>query len=68
MHITLDFEELPDAEQRLLLRLFTREQLRQVAKDCGVPKGSEKEDTVKNLARWSRNIHGVVSVVIGNPT
>lgn len=46
--------ELETRSALIILERFSRDKLRQLAEDCGVPKGRDKRDTIRNLVASQR--------------
>jgi len=48
-----------------MLSFFTREDLRDIARACGIPIGRNKSDTIDNIYLYSDKIPFIVDIKIG---
>ena len=50
-----------------ILSFFSRENLRDIARSCGIPIGRNKLDTIKNIYLYSDKVPFIVDIKIINP-
>jgi len=59
-----NFKDLSKKAGSCILDVFTRDQLRELAKEFGIPRGKNKADTINNLELFQHKIDRIVTVEI----